>query len=123
MEAAGCRGSGEGDGKADSQFLEVAKNFFPFSENNMSRTHKTKFQLELPVKYAIYMIVTRCCSTPCSHQDGHRQLCLCVYTLPYVVGIYMCLCGGMVCVCVCVCVCVRVRTSKPTLSVSDSHCP
>ncbi|NP_001076429.1 integrin alpha-M isoform 1 precursor [Mus musculus] len=28
------------------------------SENNMSRTHKTKFQLELPVKYAIYMIVT-----------------------------------------------------------------
>uniref|UniRef100_A0A8C6HYU7 Integrin alpha M n=1 Tax=Mus spicilegus TaxID=10103 RepID=A0A8C6HYU7_MUSSI len=28
------------------------------SENNMSRTHKTKFQLELPVKYATYMIVT-----------------------------------------------------------------
>ncbi|XP_021023133.1 integrin alpha-M isoform X3 [Mus caroli] len=28
------------------------------SENNMSKTHKTEFQLELPVKYAIYMIVT-----------------------------------------------------------------
>nr|XP_034364183.1 integrin alpha-M isoform X3 [Arvicanthis niloticus] len=28
------------------------------SENNMSRTHNTEFQLELPVKYAIYMVVT-----------------------------------------------------------------
>uniref|UniRef100_A0A8C6QNZ6 Integrin alpha M n=1 Tax=Nannospalax galili TaxID=1026970 RepID=A0A8C6QNZ6_NANGA len=28
------------------------------SENNMSSTHKTKFQLELPVKYAVYMVVT-----------------------------------------------------------------
>uniref|UniRef100_A0A8C8UFB6 Integrin alpha M n=1 Tax=Peromyscus maniculatus bairdii TaxID=230844 RepID=A0A8C8UFB6_PERMB len=28
------------------------------SENNMSRTHKTEFQLELPVKYAIYVVVT-----------------------------------------------------------------
>ncbi|XP_050022024.1 integrin alpha-M isoform X1 [Alexandromys fortis] len=28
------------------------------SENNMSRTHKTEAQLELPVKYAVYMVVT-----------------------------------------------------------------
>ncbi|XP_032099201.1 integrin alpha-M isoform X2 [Sapajus apella] len=28
------------------------------SENNMSRTNKTEFQLELPVKYAVYMVVT-----------------------------------------------------------------
>uniref|UniRef100_A0A8C2MPK0 Integrin alpha M n=1 Tax=Cricetulus griseus TaxID=10029 RepID=A0A8C2MPK0_CRIGR len=28
------------------------------SENNMSRTHKTEFRLELPVKYAVYMVVT-----------------------------------------------------------------
>ncbi|XP_051001335.1 integrin alpha-M [Acomys russatus] len=28
------------------------------SENNMSRTHRTEFQLELPVKYAVYMVVT-----------------------------------------------------------------
>ncbi|KAK7812109.1 hypothetical protein U0070_004570, partial [Myodes glareolus] len=28
------------------------------SENNMSRTHKMEAQLELPVKYAIYMVVT-----------------------------------------------------------------
>ncbi|OBS63467.1 hypothetical protein A6R68_08021, partial [Neotoma lepida] len=28
------------------------------SENNMSRTHKMEFQLELPVKYAVYMVVT-----------------------------------------------------------------
>lgn len=32
---------------------------FPFSENNVPRTNKTEFQLELPVKYAIYMAVTR----------------------------------------------------------------
>uniref|UniRef100_A0A8I5ZVY4 Integrin subunit alpha D n=1 Tax=Rattus norvegicus TaxID=10116 RepID=A0A8I5ZVY4_RAT len=49
---------------AESQFLEVDKNCFPFSENNVSRTDKTESQLELPVKYAIYMVVTRCCSTP-----------------------------------------------------------
>uniref|UniRef100_G1S2M6 Integrin subunit alpha M n=1 Tax=Nomascus leucogenys TaxID=61853 RepID=G1S2M6_NOMLE len=28
------------------------------SENNMPRTNKTEFQLELPVKYAVYMVVT-----------------------------------------------------------------
>ncbi|KAI5939860.1 integrin alpha-M [Manis javanica] len=28
------------------------------SENNMPRTNKTEFQLELPVKYAIYLVVT-----------------------------------------------------------------
>ncbi|KAL1789296.1 integrin alpha-M isoform X2 [Sigmodon hispidus] len=28
------------------------------SENNVSRTHKMEFQLELPVKYAVYMVVT-----------------------------------------------------------------
>ncbi|XP_050629401.1 integrin alpha-M isoform X1 [Macaca thibetana thibetana] len=28
------------------------------SENNMSRTNKTEFQRELPVKYAVYMVVT-----------------------------------------------------------------
>ncbi|XP_005405373.1 PREDICTED: integrin alpha-M isoform X1 [Chinchilla lanigera] len=28
------------------------------SENNMPRTNKTEFQLELPVKYAVYLIVT-----------------------------------------------------------------
>ncbi|KAM5227755.1 integrin alpha-M-like [Ctenodactylus gundi] len=29
------------------------------SENNMPRTNKTEFQLVLPVKYAVYMVVTR----------------------------------------------------------------
>uniref|UniRef100_A0A8C5KE01 Integrin alpha M n=1 Tax=Jaculus jaculus TaxID=51337 RepID=A0A8C5KE01_JACJA len=28
------------------------------SENNVSRTHKTEFQLELPVKYAVHMVIT-----------------------------------------------------------------
>ncbi|ELK16537.1 Integrin alpha-D [Pteropus alecto] len=33
------------------------------SENNTPRTSKTTFQLELPVKYAVYTIITRCHAT------------------------------------------------------------
>lgn len=43
-------GRGEGKGKSS---------LFPFSENNMPRTNKTEFQLELPVKYTVYLVVTR----------------------------------------------------------------
>ncbi|XP_036889539.1 integrin alpha-M isoform X1 [Sturnira hondurensis] len=37
------------------------------SENNMPRTNKTEFQLELPVKYTVYMVVT-------SHEDSTKYL-------------------------------------------------
>lgn len=106
METAGCRGWGKGDGKADSQFLEVAKNFFPFSENNMSRTHKTEFQLELSVKYAIYMIVTRCCSTPFTPSGwAPPTLSLCLYTALCCGYIHVPVWRNGVCVSVCVCAC------------------
>ena len=54
-------GEGEiGEGKADSQFSRAGQSsLFPFSENNMPGNNKTHFQLELPVKYAVYMVVTR----------------------------------------------------------------
>lgn len=54
-------GKGEiGEGKADSQFSRAGQSsLFPFSENNMPGNNKTQFQLELPVKYAVYMVVTR----------------------------------------------------------------
>ena len=54
-------GEGEkGEAKADSQFSRAGQSSpFPFSENNMPGNNKTQFQLELPVKYAVYMVVTR----------------------------------------------------------------
>ena len=54
-------GEGEkGEEKADSQFSRAGQSsLFPFSENNMPGNNKTQFQLELPVKYAVYMVVTR----------------------------------------------------------------
>nr|XP_015092403.1 integrin alpha-X-like [Vicugna pacos] len=33
------------------------------SENNTPRTSKTTFQLELPVKYAVYTVISRCHTT------------------------------------------------------------
>lgn len=38
---------------------EKEKPLFPFSENNVPRTNRMEFQLELPVKYAVYVVVTR----------------------------------------------------------------
>uniref|UniRef100_A0A5F9C205 Integrin subunit alpha D n=1 Tax=Oryctolagus cuniculus TaxID=9986 RepID=A0A5F9C205_RABIT len=34
------------------------------SENNKPASNKTSFELELPVKYAVYMMITRCSSQP-----------------------------------------------------------
>ena len=54
-------GEGEkGEAKADYLFSRAGQSSpFPFSENNMPGNNKTQFQLELPVKYAVYMVVTR----------------------------------------------------------------
>lgn len=43
---------GRGEGKEKNSL-------FLFSDNNMPRTNKTEFQLELPVKYTVYMVVAR----------------------------------------------------------------
>jgi hypothetical protein len=45
---------GEGKGEQKAKLLSS------FSENNMPRTKKSEYQLELPVKYAVFMVVTRC---------------------------------------------------------------
>uniref|UniRef100_A0A8C6EN59 Integrin subunit alpha M n=1 Tax=Marmota marmota marmota TaxID=9994 RepID=A0A8C6EN59_MARMA len=42
------------------------------SENNMPRTNKTEFQLQLPVKYAVITVVTRC--RPPFNNLGQRSL-------------------------------------------------
>ena len=54
----GVEGEGEKEGQAGSQ-VSRAGPLFPFSENNMPSSNKTEFQLELPVKYAVYVMVTR----------------------------------------------------------------
>lgn len=59
--------------------------FFPFSENNMPSTSKSVSQVELPVKYAVYLVVTRCWAFPvgldistCVTVFGSLAVCLCV---------------------------------------------
>lgn len=78
---------------AESQFSEVDKNCFPFSENNVSRTDKTESQLELPVKYAIYMVVTRCA-------PPHRPLRLdaASFVIVFIRCLVLCVCMKEVCV-------------------------
>ncbi|KAB1263493.1 Integrin alpha-M [Camelus dromedarius] len=69
----------------------------PFSENNMPRTNKTEFQLELPVKYAIYVLVNRCWLLGlllCLHHRADVVRCVCVcaglYTCAWVTPLMFC---------------------------------
>uniref|UniRef100_H0VTJ2 VWFA domain-containing protein n=1 Tax=Cavia porcellus TaxID=10141 RepID=H0VTJ2_CAVPO len=43
--------------------------FLISSENNTPRTSKTTFQLELPVKYAVYTVISRYSQAPLHHSD------------------------------------------------------
>lgn len=82
-----AEGEGRGDGKAEPQQSEL-RTCLPFSENNVSRTHRTEFQLELPVKYAVYMVVTRCCPTPPPPSDWTQPASFVYRLLLCVVYIY-----------------------------------
>lgn len=60
---------------------EKESSLSPFSENNLPRTNKTEFQLALPVKYTVYMVVARCCAQssppPARGPDGPLRTYVC----------------------------------------------
>lgn len=105
-------GEEEGEGNADSQFSRADQSsLFPFSENNIPGNNKTEFQLQLPVKYAVYVVVTRywllglsVLPSPLGWTWRIEYLCARVCArVPVSESEDMC---AHVCVCTCMCTCV-----------------